>query len=294
MSGGPGPEVLARVPGALVHGGLDAGIDVRPLAGGVTNRSFRVTTRAGRFVVRLGTAFDALLAVDRRGEIAAQRLAAAAGLAPPIEVEDAASGLLVTRHVEGRVWTAADFTRPEALDRLGERLRRLHDLDVAGAPGLVRLDPRARAHEYVRHIVAEAPAERAALEGLLAEAERRCDQAGPGVRSATLVHSDLNGANLVDGERLWLIDWEYAALADPLHDVACILAYYPGAAPLAPRLLAALGLDVTPRELAASVWLFQLLVYLWYRARRVAVVPSAADLEAERGAALALAHGPHA
>jgi len=279
---GPGPEVLARVPGEC--------IGVQPLQGGLTNRSFLVTSTAGRFVVRLGTAFDALLAIDRRGEIAAQRLAASAGIAPPIVVDDVASGLLVTRFVEGREWTPADFAKPGQIERLGERLRRLHALDVTGIPGLARLDPLVRAREYAGRIAAAAPDERASLEQLLAEAQRRQRESGAAARRATLVHSDLNGSNLVDGEALWLIDWEYSALADPLHDAACVLGYYPQAAPQAARLLDALRLEATPRELQAVVWLFRLLVYLWYRARRIAVAPSAADLAAEQGAARALVH----
>jgi len=142
----------------------------------------------------------------------------------------------------------------------------------------------------IAQIVAAAPDERAALERLLVEAERHRDESGGGTRAPCLVHSDLHGSNLVDGRALWLIDWEYAALADPLHDVASVLAYHPQAAPFAPRLLAALGLAAEPRALAAALWLFQLLVHLWYRARRVAVEPSAADLAAEQGAARALVH----
>ncbi|HNS27288.1 MAG TPA: phosphotransferase [Steroidobacteraceae bacterium] len=112
-----------------------------------------------------------------------------------------------------------------------------------------------------------------------------------GARSATLVHCDLHGSNLIEGDRLWLIDWEYAALADPLQDVASVLAYYPHAGRHSGRLLGALGLaGVTPRELLAAVWMFQLLVFLWYRVRRLAVAPTSADLAAERRAHAALVH----
>ena len=67
----PGSEVLARVPGAA-----DGPLEVSRLRGGLTNRSFLVGTVRGRYVVRLGAGADALLAIDRRTEAAAQRLAA--------------------------------------------------------------------------------------------------------------------------------------------------------------------------------------------------------------------------
>lgn len=64
MSATPGPDVLSRVPGADTA----VPLQVESLTGGLTNRSFRVTTSQGRYVVRLGTAYDSLLAIDRRAE----------------------------------------------------------------------------------------------------------------------------------------------------------------------------------------------------------------------------------
>jgi hypothetical protein len=80
MSATPGPDVLSRVPGADTA----VPLQVESLTGGLTNRSFRVTTSQGRYVVRLGTAYDSLLAIDRRAETMAQRLAADAGVAPRV------------------------------------------------------------------------------------------------------------------------------------------------------------------------------------------------------------------
>jgi len=40
-------------------------------------------------------------------------------------------------------------------------------------------------------------------------------------------HSDLNARNLI-GPVPMLVDWEYAQLADPVYDLACLSTYYPG------------------------------------------------------------------
>jgi thiamine kinase len=282
----PGPDAMAWVPGAT----RGARPQVRALTGGLTNRSFLVTTDEGRFVVRLGTVHDELLAIDRRVESTVQRLAAHVGVAPDIVHADAASGLLVTRYVEGRGWAGADFADPAGIDRLCAQLASLQSIEVRAAQGIGRLEPIALARAYVERILAAAPGEKAQLEALLGQAGRRSRDTGASARRPVLVHSDLHGSNLVDGERLWLIDWEYAALADPLHDLACLLAYHPQAAPHVARMLAALGLGraVTAQMLDASVWLFQLLVFLWYRARRVAVAPTALEQAAEARAARAL------
>ena len=44
-----------------------------------------------------------------------------------------------------------------------------------------------------------------------------------------LVHGDATAGNVLDDGRLWLIDWEYAQLADPVFDLAVVLTYYPQA-----------------------------------------------------------------
>ena len=80
-----------------------------------------------------------------------------------------------------------------------------------------------------------------------------------------------------------LIDWECAAVADPLLDIACILSYHDFAWAHAPLVLRHAGLaDVTSRQLAAAVWLFDLHTYLWYRERRARIGATEAELEAER------------
>jgi len=40
-------------------------------------------------------------------------------------------------------------------------------------------------------------------------------------------HGDLNARNLI-GPVPMLVDWEYAQLADPVYDLACLSTYYPG------------------------------------------------------------------
>jgi thiamine kinase-like enzyme len=82
---------------------------------------------------------------------------------------------------------------------------------------------------------------------------------------------------------LYLIDWEYAAVADPIFDLACVLAYYPRLQPHAQDLLDSAGLAEAasiPTLLAASA-LFVLLSFLWYRLRRMTCEASPADLAAE-------------
>src|SRR5438309_6987417 len=55
-----------------------------PLAGGITNRNYRVAVDGEVFVVRIPAQSGSLLGIDRPVEHAASRLAAAAGIGPDV------------------------------------------------------------------------------------------------------------------------------------------------------------------------------------------------------------------
>ena len=107
------------------------------------------------------------------------------------------------------------------------------------------------------------------------------------------MHHDLHASNLIDApDAVKLIDWECAAVSDPLLDVACILSYYETARAQAPLLLHHAGLEsVTRSQLAAAVWLFELHTLLWYRERRQRRHPTDSELAAERRLSVRVARG---
>lgn len=275
--------ILARVPGAQV---LQA-VSIAPLAGGRINRTFLVETAEGRFTVRLGHQAPSLPAIDRRAEIAAHRASAAASLAPPVVFADATLDVLITAYAEGRAWTDRDFASCAGLQRLAACLHRLHAIPVNDyILEVPMLDVLARAQEHVALIAAHAPDESPELTRLLARAAEVENELAGSTGPRTLVHGDLHGSNLIDGERLLLIDWEYAVRADPLWDVACLLVYQPLIASQLAALLRALRVttDEAHARLGPLHWQFQLLNYLWYRARRLSVTATAQELDAERRA----------
>jgi len=268
---------LAHVPGCEAGTPPDA---IALLHGGTVNASFRVDTRAGQFVLRLEAAESGLLGAHHEREAQLQRAAAQAGIAPPLIYADAAHGFMITKFIEGRAWHAADFTRPEALRCLGGRLRVLHGI---APPTVAPFDLGVILRGHCAHLAAAAPAERALVASLLQQSEARLALCASGMRKATIVHNDLHHSNLIEADRLYFIDWEYAAVADPIFDLACVLAYYPHAQPHVQDLLDAAGLaeQASLAELAAATSLFVLLSFLWYRLRRLTRAVAAADLAAE-------------
>ena len=268
-------EALAHVPG--YRQGSPA-VQTSELPGGSVNRSYEVSTPAGRFVLRLSRGPDAWLTSDRSVERELHRIASEAGIAP--RVVDANDRWLITEYVAGRLWGEPDFAHPERLAGLGDALRRLHELP---APICGRFDLLEALAGYADRVGAQVRDPASNVAHYLSYAAAAWRISGAAERPLAILHHDLHGSNIIEsGRGLVLIDWECAAVSDPLLDIACILSYHESARPYASFLLRHSGLEeVTPRQLAASVWLFDLHTYLWYRERRMRLSPTDAELAAE-------------
>lgn len=234
---------LAAVPGAVVAG--RPAPRVTPLAGGLVNRSFRVTTGAGDFVLRLNAASATTheLGVDREVGHAAQRLAASAGVAPRLLSTAPDGSWQLSEFVAGEVADAALLAAPRTLERLGTTLARLRAVDgLPCGPSLIE-----RARRLVARATLRVPGEAETLAALLGRAERGWQLAGAPARAAhCLVHSDPGPGNVVlppgPGPAL-LLDWEYAHRGDPLQDPAAWLQACPALRGQESRLLRACALE---------------------------------------------------
>jgi thiamine kinase len=263
-------EVLVHVPG-YVTGGTTA--RAARLYGGTVNASYRVDTSAGRFVVRLHDAMAKTLGANHEREAQLHAAAAAAGLAPALVHVDAMHRFMVMEYAAGRVWTSQDFARVDRMMQLGAALHALH----AVVPPMVEpFDIPAVLGQHHARLSAAAPDERGWFTELMDRAAVALDASGTRQRPKALVHNDLYHSNLIGEERLYLLDWEYAAVTDPLFDLASVLAYYPQASPYAETLLDASRLSdmATPDMLRHATWLYVLLSYFWYRSRRLGGPPA--------------------
>ena len=277
---------MSALAAALRSLGLDEALaaSARPLAG-TGNRSFLVGRGAGRLVVRLAGKEGAGF-VDRPAERRHAAIAARLGLGPEAVASDPARGIQAVRFVEGRRLDRIERPfRPPLLGRLGRLFRRLRM-----APGFGgAMFPRRKVALYLAHAGIEAPARHRLLGPLW-----------PGLAPllASLPSAPLHAAhidpvpqNLIDtGERVVLIDWEYAGLAHPLWDIA----YLSCEAGLSPAengaLLAASGL--AGRRPALERWRLAAmavsLAWCLARRRRAGAAFWAREVEA-RAAALARA-----
>jgi thiamine kinase len=271
-------DILTHVPGFTAGSTAWAA----RLSGGRLHASYRVETSAGRFVVRMHDPAATTLGADHEREEILHAVAAAAGLAPALVYVDEGHRFMIMEHVSGSTWTAEDFARPERLVQLGAALHALHSVPP---PAVAPFDVELLLIRHHERLSAALPGERAQLDALMDRARVALRVSETTQRAKTVVHNDLHHSNLIGSDRLYLLDWEYAAVADPLLDLACVLAYYPAASAHADQLLDATRLSALASTdmLAATTWLFMFLSYVWYRARRLNGAVSEADLAAEQG-----------
>jgi thiamine kinase-like enzyme len=271
-------EALAHVPGLTP---ADSTARVERLHGGTVNASFRVDTGAGQYVVRIHDPAAHMLGAHHEREARLHGAAAAAGLAPTLIYVDPSHRFMIMEYEPGPLWTAQDMTRPERLNQLGVALHTLHSV---APPTVAPYEMPAVLGQLYNQLRAALPDERAWLAQLMDRAATALDSCGTRERPQALIHNDLHHSNLVGIKRLYLLDWEYAAVTDPLFDLACLLAYYPQATPHADLLLTSSGLKgvASLEMLRQATWVYALLSYFWYRARRLSTPATPAEQSAEQ------------
>ncbi|MDF2153619.1 phosphotransferase [Vibrio sp. CAU 1672] len=186
---------------------------VQTLTGGLTNRCWRLDTSCGQsYVWRPASKVCEVFSITRQNEYQVLSAVRATGLAPqPVYVCE--QGLLVT-WLEGEVLP----TSLGELDSILAIAARIHQLPTDSLP-IAPFSYSARVDHYWAQLEPE-------YCGTRFEALYQRWRTAPVVGEVpkALCHFDLGSYNLVRGERgLQVIDWEYAALADPRLDLTLVI-----------------------------------------------------------------------
>ena len=191
-------------------------VTVEPLGGGITNTNFIVTACGQKYVVRIGEDIP-VHQISRTNELAAAKAAHAAGLSPEIVHVEARA--LVMRAVEGKTYDEGDVRDSEKLARILEVVRRCH-LRIPdyfrGTASIFWVFQVLR--DYSHTLRDDNSRYLTALPRLSTMADSLHAAVGP--IDIVFGHNDLLAANFIDdGDKLWLIDWEYAGFNSPLFDL---------------------------------------------------------------------------
>jgi thiamine kinase-like enzyme len=191
---------------------LSSRVLVEELSGGLTNRNYRVITSDGDYVVRWSGSDATLLGIDRDAECANTRGAHEAGVGAEVFDYRPDLGVLVIGYLTGTSLVDDSFTDPGVLRRAAEACRRLH----AGPRFMGEFDMFARQAAY-RQTVREQGFRLPVDYDDHADAwtsVRRVVDSRP--RTKVPCNNDLLAGNFIDdGERVWLIDYEYSGMNDP-------------------------------------------------------------------------------
>jgi len=190
-------------------------VRVEVLGGGITNHNLKVEVDGETFVLRVAGKDTNLLGIDRTVELEATKAAAALGIGPEVVAFVEPEGWLVTRFVEGSIPPLERMRQPDLLVRVAAALRAFHEgPPIAGAFDSFRVVESYRATALERG--GDVPADYEWAHGLAGRIERARGGAAP-----RPCHNDLLNANFLDdGERLRIVDWEYAGMGDPFFDLA--------------------------------------------------------------------------
>ena len=191
---------------------------VEELSGGLTNINLKVTCNDRTVVVRIAQPGADLLEIDRERERHDTEAAAEAGIGPPV-LECPRRGLLVVQFIDGRTYTDDDLNDLGNLRRVAESCRVLH----AGPRFAGDFDMRAIQRRYL-DVVRQRGFR-------LPERYLEHQEAADRVADALAVlhpptvpcHNDLLAGNFIDdGDKIWIIDYEYGGNNDPCFELGNI------------------------------------------------------------------------
>jgi thiamine kinase-like enzyme len=198
---------------ARIWPGEQARVEV--LGGGITNHNFRVDVSGGPYVLRIAGRDTAQLGIDRSVEHEASLAAAAVGIGPEVVAFVEPEGYLVTRFIEGTIVPLEKMREPETIRRVTQTLRAVHR-----GPSLPGRFISFRVVEDYRTTAFAHGAEVPASYAWARQVARRVERAR-GAFPERPCHNDLLNANFIDdGDRIRIVDWEYAGMGDVFFDLA--------------------------------------------------------------------------
>ena len=186
--------------------------------GGLTNLVFRIASGGNTWCLRLpGKGTEEY--INRADEAQAATEAARAGVSPAVIHADPDGGIMVTDFVDGATTMTPDLFKSieGSPGRAGMAFRALHESD---ARFNFRFELFSMIDEYLGILSEKTVTLPEGYHEVLEEAEgvRKALEAHPLPSAAC--HCDPLCENFLDtGERMWIVDWEYSGMNDPMWDL---------------------------------------------------------------------------
>jgi thiamine kinase-like enzyme len=189
------------------------------LSGGLTNRNVKVTTPDGVYVARCTDTSSNFLGIDRDAELYNTRAAERAGVGAPVIDYRPDVGILLLGYLNGKTLCNEDFQRPGVVAKVAAGCRALH-----GGPRFRgRFDMFERQPRYLKTVrdngfkIPLDYLDHADTFATINKALTVTDQ------TTVPCNNDLLAGNFIeDGDRVWIIDYEYSGNNDPCFELGNI------------------------------------------------------------------------
>ncbi len=206
-------DLLNQVPRLLSR------TSISELSGGLTNRNLLVETNSGKYVARISSNDSSLLSIDRDAEYENSKRAAENNIGAPVFDYLAGQGLLVIGYLPGRTCSAEDVS--QNLGRVAQSLRTLHSSEKF-VSDFNMFDVQQRYLKLVQERNFRMPNGYLEYAGHVARMQRALKVLDEG---SVPCNNDLLPGNFIDdGDKIWLIDYEYSGNNDACFELGNIWA----------------------------------------------------------------------
>lgn len=195
-------------------------IKVTSFEEGFSNKVYRLDwSNAPRAVLRIPDLDEAAFNIHRQSEMTVLLAAAKAGISPPVLWHDDQGAFACQFMVQPSLGWDVKHSNTN-IARIANALTQAHTLPEVDHPFCIY----DLIEHYLQSIESFLPTrpdvreELAYLRELFANLPRVASNYSP-----VVCHNDLNPKNvLIDNDAIWLIDWEYTGMGDPLFDLAVV------------------------------------------------------------------------
>jgi thiamine kinase-like enzyme len=227
---------------------------VKPLSAGRSNRSFLLDSNGRKMVLRINGSEQVLPNSERSSEIGIWQAASEKGIAPPLLYFDEQTGFLVSAYIENNL-PAKPRRDARLVDNALNLLNQCHQLIVKAPP----IDYSRHIEQYWKIIEEKGAPINPALTGQRDPMQLLLEKLLNSSNLTNLCHHDPVKENFVGSlDRLYLIDWEYAAYGLPVMDYAALSVEWEVENAV---VLEQTGID--PGSLTMSKALYRYLCQLW-------------------------------
>lgn len=192
---------------------------LQDLSGGLTNRNVKVTTPDGIYVARCTDTTRNFLGIDRDAEFHNTKAAEQAGVGAPVIDYRPDLGVLLLGYLNGKTLCNGDFQRPGMIAKVAAGCRALH----SGPRFRGRFDMFECQPAYLKTAqdngfkIPDDYLDHADTFAQIEQALTTTDQ------TTVPCNNDLLAENFIeDGDRVWIIDYEYSGNNDPCFELGNI------------------------------------------------------------------------